>query len=85
MNLFESPEETGTVKLEVLVSEETAADVEALETLFFQWKRQNGKNEKLAKICLDKAVAIMRRNPQAVAVHFMRPPSIFEKQSKELH
>lgn len=84
MSLFSSEKE-GTVKLEVLVDEQTAADVEAMETLFFQWRRQNGKNEKLAKICLDKVVEIMNRNPQAAAIHFMRPPSIFGEKSKELH
>lgn len=68
--------------IEIEVDEQTASDIESLETRYCAWIR--AKDSKERQSILDKGEPLVRRNPLAFFLHRHRPPSLFlDKDSKE--
>lgn len=73
----EKPTEKG-VRVEVLVSAQTAANIEALETCYCRWKAAYQAKDKAGEAAaMEVALRISNKDPQALAIHVMRPPSLF--------
>jgi hypothetical protein len=68
------------VKLEILVDDRTAADIEAIETCFCQWEKAKNKgDEAAANKALSLAGKHAQANEMAILIHTVRPPSLFIK------
>lgn len=67
----------GKVRLEIEVDEQTASDVETLETRFFAWTRAKTEEEK--NRIVNSNDELLRRNPQALMIHMLRPPHLLQQ------
>lgn len=78
-------EDEDHVVLTVEVPARVAANIEALETCFYRWKEAHKKGDEVGENrALEKAREIGERDMQAMAIHAMRPPHLFEKSIKTL-